>query len=257
MKGVTGVKGGKGRQRTGLNKSVPVILGREKINELAEETIKKLLELMKPSMNRLSENLDRATNLVKIYNDLYGKGRGRRAVHKADLLRAAVVFIHASLEDFLRSLAVTHLPRAGENVLNDIPLKGLSSSGRPEKFYLGKLVLHRGKFVDDLIEESVIAYIERSNFNNTQEISALLTSIGIDVSKVKKVFPDLEKMMKRRHLIVHRADRIEKKGQGKQIAQSINATDVNRWIKTTKSFMGLVLTQSVFRKEKIVEIIIR
>ena len=56
------------------------------------------------------------------------------------------------------------LPIANEDAPNDVPLVG--GSGRSEKFQLGKLARHRGKKIDDVIRESVAAYMERYTFNN-------------------------------------------------------------------------------------------
>ena len=206
-------------------------------------------ESIAPYIDNLVQNLGRADNLVDIYNDLYGKTKGRKSVHKVDILRAAVVFTHAALEDFLRSVAATYLPKADEKVLDTIPLVGLSSSGRPEKFFLGKLASHRGKSIDQVIDESVVQYLERSNYNNTQEIAALLSSIGLDVSYVSKAFPELEKMIRRRHQIVHRADRVSIKGKGKQYAQTLSSAVVKRWISNTRTFMSRVLYQIYVMEE--------
>jgi hypothetical protein len=203
---------------------------------------------LEPHIERLAQNLTRASNLVQIYNYVGGKGKGRKSVHKADLLRAAVVFIHASLEDFLRSLSAIYLPQADSKVLDDVPLKGITDAGRPVKFLLGSLAVHRGKSVDQLIGESVRDYLERSNYNNTTEIAGLLLNIGISVTEVNETFPQLEKMMSRRHQIVHRADRTETKGKGKQYAKSIRAAEVEKWIDATRVFMSRVLYQ-IYLKE--------
>ena len=56
------------------------------------------------------------------------------------------------------------MPTADEETLNKIPLAG--ASGRAEKFQLGRLAEHRGKKVDDVIRESVEAYMERSTLNS-------------------------------------------------------------------------------------------
>src|SRR5437588_8261871 len=84
-------------------------------------------------------NLGRVSNLVKLYENTSGRGKGRKAVHEADVLRAAVVFAHATLEDFIRSICAYFLPHADPSVLDEIPLVGLNASGRPEKFLLGRL----------------------------------------------------------------------------------------------------------------------
>jgi hypothetical protein len=191
--------------------------------------------------------MGRVQNLVSIYKERHGVGRGRRRVIHADLLRAAVVLLHASLEDFLRSLAFIYLPNAGEEVLNSIPLAA-TTPGRPEKFLLGRLAKFRGQTVDDVIRRSVVEYLERSNYNNTSDIIALLTAMEVDLEKVRPTFADLDAMMKRRHQIVHRADRLETTGRGRQIAASIPIATVEQWIASTRFFTSHTLTQITMAK---------
>jgi hypothetical protein len=207
------------------------------------EELNKALEFIEPNIDRLAENLSRALSLVQIHEKLYGKEVKLEEAYKTDVLRAAVVFTHASLEDFLRTIGAKCLPNASEEILNSIPLKTVSNSGRAEKFFLGKLTKHRGKSVDSLIEESVIDYLERSNYNDTHEIATFLTSIGIDTSKVNDTFSALEQMMRRRHLIVHRADRLDMKLGEEQYADPLSPDQVNRWIEATRAFMVKVLSQ--------------
>ena len=45
-------------------------------------------------------NLGRVENLIKVYEASSGRGRGRKTVLDADVLRAAVVFAHAALISF-------------------------------------------------------------------------------------------------------------------------------------------------------------
>ena len=209
-----------------------------------DEGLNQRLRYIEPHIDRLVENLGRIYNLVRVHEQFHGGAEIKEEdTHKTDILRAAVVFVHASLEDFLRSLAATHLPQAGEDVLNTIPLKGLNSSGRPEKFFLGKLVAHKGKSVEQVIEESVVQYLERSNYSDVQDIASLLSSIGIDVSKVNEPFAQLERMMYRRHLIVHRADRLDITIGEKKYAKPLSAEEVDEWINSTRTFMVKVLGQ--------------
>jgi prophage regulatory protein len=62
---------------------------------------------------QFSENINRLKNLVSIYESyLAGEGSGRRAFQKTDVLRAATVFLQASLKDLLCNLAHSELPVA-------------------------------------------------------------------------------------------------------------------------------------------------
>jgi hypothetical protein len=174
---------------------------------------------------------------------------------QAEILRAVVVLNHAYLEDFLRNLALSRLPIASEETLNRIPLVG--SAGRAEKFLLGKLAEHRGKKIDDVIRESVSAHLERSTFNSVTEIMSLLQSVNIKLPRLEdedtpsRMLPKLpiaddtlaalDAMMKRRHHIVHRADK-EKTGDG---LQAITDSEVVLWLTSTMMFM-LSLAQENF-----------
>ena len=106
---------------------------------------------------KLEGNLDRVRNLVGLYKKYFaGKSAARKGYLETDVLRAATVFLHASLEDFLRSLAYWRLPEANEPVIKKIPIGG--KLGHGIKFERDELGKHRGKTVDELIKESVDDY---------------------------------------------------------------------------------------------------
>ena len=188
---------------------------------------------------RLRRNLARVRHLVASYTLLAGAGQGRRPVNTSDLLRAATVFLHAALEDLLRSIELWKLPAAGEDRLNQIALAGMT--GRAEKFALGKLASHRGKTVDALIAESVIQYLDRSNYNDTEDIAAVLRLAGVIPEDVNRHFGQLSELMKRRHHIVHQADKNERPGHGQFQARSIGTATVNRWLEAVETFAREVL----------------
>jgi hypothetical protein len=151
----------------------------------------------------LTHNLARVESLVATYESHPdAQGQGRKAAEVLDILRAAVVLLHATLEDVLRSVAYWKLPLAAPEVLNTIPLVGHGSN--PRKFLLGELSGFRGSTIDAVFTASVNAYLEQSNFNNTTEIASLLDSVGIASATVNGTFPTLQAMMERRHQIVHR-----------------------------------------------------
>jgi len=182
-----------------------------------------------PYYSHLSESLRRTRNLLS-------KTRTGDQDVNDDIVRAIVVLTHAYLEDFLRTLARTLLPEASESVLNGIPLAG--SSGRAEKFQLGALSRHRGRTVEQLIKDSVSEHLERSNFNSTTEIASFLNNIGVSLSaKATDVLPALDQMIQRRHLIVHRADRIKKANSNEYELQAIDHDGAVNWTIATVDFM--------------------
>jgi hypothetical protein len=190
--------------------------------------------------DRFVLNVSRVRNLVVIYrSQLSGSGKGRRGHAKTDVLRAATVLLHASMEDVLRSLAYWKLPLAPAAVLEHIPLVG----GSATKFSLGALAPHRAKSVAEVIKESVDVSLERSNYNNANEVCALLTSIGLDVAPAQPFLPLLETTMKRRHQIVHRADANPNVGRGNHRVLSIAPSTLDAWITNVEGFVTAVLAQ--------------
>jgi hypothetical protein len=191
---------------------------------------------LRPYFKRIEENIDRAVSLLQLFehlSEIEAEGRD-------DLLRAAVVFIHAYLEDFLRTLASELLPVGDENCLKDIPLAGAGSFGRSEKFVLAQLAQHRGKTVDDLLRLSVSDYLSRSNYNSLAEISALLTRLGFKPEDHNKGFDAIDQMIQRRHQIVHRADRVNEAGT--PVLQRIDRSQVTHWLSATHSFTASLIT---------------
>jgi hypothetical protein len=184
---------------------------------------------------RFHRNIARVRNLLTIYQTAGGNGAGRRPVHSADVLRAATVLLHASLEDAMRSIAEWKLPSAEESILNEVPLAG-SVNVRPEKFFLGKLSAHRAKTVQQLIDESVQAYLNTFTVSSIDEIAGFCTKVGVRVDEINAQFPELSEMIKRRHHIVHKADTNENAGQGNHQARSLSSATVERWVTTVRIF---------------------
>jgi hypothetical protein len=167
-------------------------------------------------------------------------GPGRRPVDTSDILRSAVVFLHAALEDFLRSLLEWKLPSAQASYLKDIPLKGKKPRST---FTLDDLAHFRGSNVDDLISHSIADHLERSNFNTPGDISSVLESIGLMRSLLDPYRDKLGPMMKRRHWIVHRADRNNATGSGQHAALGLQKATVEAWSIAVRQFGTSVLNQ--------------
>lgn len=189
--------------------------------------------------NRFNGNLERVEHLVSLY-ETGSTGPGRRAVDTSDILRSAVVFLHATLEDFLRSLLEWKLPSAQASYLKEVPLSGKKPRS---SFTLDDLALFRGSTVDDLISRSVSDHLERSNFNDPGEVSAVLERIGLMPSLLDPYRGKLGPLMKRRHWIVHRADRNTATGSGQHAALGLQKATVEIWLNAVRQFGTCVLNQ--------------
>jgi hypothetical protein len=208
----------------------------------ALENVRAIVEQhLGPYMKQQTEGFSRVTNLLAVAREAEQSDALVRLTEHCklnatqDILRAAVVLIHAQLEEFLRTMARTLLPEGDEGCLNEIPLAGLG--GRKDRFLLGKLAQHRGKMVDEVLRASVSEYLERSNYNSTTEIANLLRTLGFDVPEHDNQFAEIEQMIERRHKIVHRADRFEDANSALAL-QPIAINDVADWLRATQEFLN-------------------
>lgn len=192
-------------------------------------------------LQRFNENTARVRSLIALYDGLNPRRQGRRSLHTVDILRGATVLLHAALEESLRATAAWRFPSLGEAVLNEVPLIGQSSAGRPEKFLLGRLAAHRGKTVQQVIDDSIAAHLNYFNVNNTTEVAAFIQKVGVTVEPFQQFFPQLESMIARRHHIVHQADRNDQPGLGQHPARSLSAEQVRKWVVNTEHFVRAFL----------------
>lgn len=182
-------------------------------------------------MFTFDKNFLRLNNLIDLYKSL-STGKGRRPTNSLDILRATTVLCHSTLEDYLRSLLNWKLPLQNKEKINHVPLVGTSEIGRAIKFTLGELVAHKGRSVDEVISLSVNEYLGTVSFNDTSDIASSLRGISLEVTnEIQEIFPTLNEMIKRRHNIVHRADRDDTLGRGNHKIKSIGVRQVESWKK--------------------------
>ena len=189
---------------------------------------------------RFRTNLKRVRGLVDLYETSAPETQGRKPVPIADLLRAAVVFLHATLEDLLRSMLEWKLPAGPGDLLKGIPLTGTTDPNQA-KFTLSELARFRGETIDSVVARSVRDSLDRSNYNNVKDVVDAIEKAGVDLILKKDLKDDLASMMNRRHLIAHRADRNPSRGAGHQVATSISASSVKHWIETVEELGESVL----------------
>jgi len=181
---------------------------------------------------RFQEHKSRVENLIQLYESHPdSKGKGRKDTDSTDILRAAVVLLHATFEDMCRAVERHMAPYASKEAVNAIPLKGTGERGQPSKFFLGELVAFRGKKVDDVIAESLREYLARTTYNSPDDLCAILKRYGLNKKHFQPYLANLGSLNNRRHAIVHQADRNEKKGRGQHQFTSIGKTTVKTWLK--------------------------
>lgn len=199
---------------------------------------------MKPTIQpRFEANLKRVENLVEFYQRETGGARGRSSVHESDLLRAAVVLLHATLEDLIRSLSEWKLPERPVDSFREIPFYR-EEHRSAEKFTLVDLAALRGREVNDVMKESVHAWLARQSYNGKEQLSAALCRLGFVGDEFHRFDDDLDAMMKRRHLIAHRADWNQAPGSGQHRARSLQSATVQEWLTVVRLFGAMLLDAS-------------
>lgn len=187
-------------------------------------------------LDTFTTNIGRVKNLLTIYCEQSGEGRGRRGVDDTDLLRATVVFLHATLEEFLRGIERWKLPFAPADRLDTVPLKGTKGA----KFLLGGLHTFKGQTVDQVIASSVEEHLDRSNYNNLGDVASVLANIPLNDPTVNGLKETLKDAMERRHKIVHQADRNLVSGRGAGPAAAIDRLTVENWVSRVENFVDEV-----------------
>ena len=139
----------------------------------------------------------------------------------------------------IRNIARWKFPESEESVLNEIPIIG--TRGRAEKFLLGRLASNRDKTIQELINESVDAYLNNFTVNNIPELSSFISKIGVKLDEANAEFETLTQLFERRHHIVHQADRNDEPGQGQHGARGINHWTVTEWANSVERFVRNLL----------------
>lgn len=163
-----------------------------------------------------------------------------------DILRAAIVLLHATMEDSLREIARTLMP-FNENFLNRIPLVNQTGNLHVEKFKLKDLVSFREKTVDEVIKMSVNQYMDRWSLSTIENITQFIQDVGLSVEDFKHLFPKLSALIKRRHIIVHQADTVGEDNNGVTILQDIEVSEFEEWLHNVVLFIGEIIMSIYMR----------
>lgn len=196
---------------------------------------------MSEQLTRFNRNMERVDGLCTLFERVK-ETRKRPTVKEGDILRAAVVFLHSALEDYLRGILAEWLPTKGDkDAIDGIAL--LNCANRPEKFFLGTLLNYSNMPVGELIARSVRQYMFRVSFNDMSDIIQWIKKIGLSLDS----FHDqgsVNTMINRRHRIVHETDANQDSGHGNHYAASINIPTVKAW-KTVVTNMVNELEQQI------------
>lgn len=176
-----------------------------------------------------AENMTRVDNLLRLHEQLTSGDIGAKS-ERDEILRSAVVFLHSTIEELVRNLFIEKLPSRGQAILDEIPFSIHISSHRAKGILLGELLeKYSGKFLENIVHESIGAYVDTMNLNDTTQLSVQLQKAGIDISEISCEFHSITELMKRRHQIVHQMDRSNALDPDKSPISEIESSQVIGW----------------------------
>lgn len=198
-------------------------------------------------MKRFYDNYQRVQNLLTIYGKLKEESADKPTikfdedVRLTDLLRASVVFLHGSEEDYIRTtLSNLFLSRADEKELASIAL--LDTSGRAEKFSFAQLSHFADYNVGELIAESINETLSKTSFNSYSEIHAWMRKIGVKLDSFSRQ-KQIDELIKRRHKIVHEVDQVTYGNDMRTRVSTIEVKTVRVWCSAVKEMLELIDSQ--------------
>jgi hypothetical protein len=182
-----------------------------------------------------TKNLDGVDNLLNAHT-LIAANYSIDEETKSDVLRAAVVFLHSAVEEAIRNLFLVCLPNCNIANVNRIPFVGHDATVRPKEILLGQLVPYSGRFVDNVIRDSIDKYVDTLNVNSSSHLTEKLQLCEINPTPtLQSYFPSLNELMQRRHQIVHQMDRPDELDAKKPV-MPIEYTQVRTWRNSVEAF---------------------
>lgn len=154
---------------------------------------------------RFALNVARVRDLIAWFRKL----RPRARTPADDILRAAVVLLHATLEDLLRSLEELTLQAPPRSALRPIsfPPEPGKARGEPKFTLMDLHARFRGQSVDAVVRQAIDAHLEQQSYSHIGELNDALMRLGLTADGLTRPFArELAALMKRRHWIAHRAD---------------------------------------------------
>ena len=181
---------------------------------------------------RMGHNLKRVEDLIALRTALDGVNDPDNpfAQDIDDIVRSAIVLLHAAMEDFLRTVLFDWIPREEDSFICTLPLAG---TPRSDKYKIKDLIQHRGKSIDTVLDESISQWLNQFSFNSVPDVVSALEHVGLQDEEWDTFFADLAAMMKRRHRIVHYTDLND---DTPPVLNPVDIGDVQRWAQNVHDF---------------------
>jgi RiboL-PSP-HEPN len=189
------------------------------------------------------ENMKRVETIIGLHAKVDKADIGTEN-ERSELLRAAVVFLHSSIEEVVRNLFVEFLPKGDTKTLNELSYFGNGLTDRSKGVLFGDLLKnHSGRFVENVIIDCINAHVDRLNINNSEQLVSQLKKVKIDTDTLSPFLDDLDQLMRRRHQIVHQMDRDDKLDPMSRAVTKIDAKTVKKWFGSVLRFNKQIILQ--------------
>lgn len=189
------------------------------------------------------DNMNRVHRIIGLFEKAEALDIGLPE-EREEVLRAAVVLLHSSLEEVVRNLFVERLPKCSVDVLNELSYPTPGNISKTKGVLLGDLFNdYQGRFVDNVIVDAINYHIDRMNINNSTQLSAMLHKVNIDTQELKSTLNELDELMKRRHQIVHQMDRNDRLDPDTRPISPIDLETVRNWFSAMEHFNKIILQQ--------------
>jgi RiboL-PSP-HEPN len=193
-------------------------------------------------------NIKRVNSLIVKHNQLIkinAKTASKPTVQDTDLLRAAVVFSHAALEEAMRGAALIRLLKLEfVDSIAELPLLDSDNTKPTDKIKFVDLYRHKEKTIEFFLQESLkLSILRNSTFNNTTDICNHFVRLKLNGKPNDATLALLATFFERRHLIVHHSDRRAVEGKGSFIAKTIKENHVNDWLTAVKDTVQLLFVE--------------
>ena len=150
------------------------------------------------------DNLKRVDSLLTIYQGQTNKNIGDSK--STDILRASIVLLHSSFEDYFRGIIINYLIKTTDaNSLSRMPL--ILGDNKVEKVFLSNLLQYKEKTIQEVFDSSIKQYMETISFNDYADIVKWCNTIKVNLTTFSEA-SFINDLISRRHKIVHQADLI-------------------------------------------------
>ena len=187
--------------------------------------------MKKEDLRHAINNLWRARRFIDLASKMEESDENR-----ADLLGAAIVFLHATLEEYLRLVALQEWPKLEKEKLQTVIKQYNRLGNKNVKLSLLDIVDYRDKTFDSVLVDEIQTFIYQGmNFNSLDEIQAFLKTVNVSLANLaeelgQKTLDNVSALIYKRHLVAHQAN--------------CNNLDVDQVIVWGKSLMKLLIALS-------------